>query len=336
MLYKSKNRFILSGLLAAAIACTATLATAVAAGPSNVAAWAKTAPTVGSAAGNTSVVIAVHLALSNAAELKSLATAVSTPDNAQYGHYLTSDELAGRYAPAAADVAAVKALLEGAGMSHVQVGPLGAYVSATATVDQLRRTFHVSQNLYSYGGKTLRANKEEPTLPGALTGKVLFVEGLDDSALLRHPYHHSAVMRDLVAPTAAANAAAKAVTPPPVAAGNPSPYCNENYGSEIHTATLSTAAGPYGSEIPWLVCGYTPQQIQDAYGLNKAPNYDGSGIRVAILDAYASPTLLDDANRYAANHGLPALVRGRNFHEIVPAGIYPVSPDDPCGPYGGW
>ncbi len=336
MLYKSKNRFILSGLLAAAIACTATLATAVAAGPSNVAAWAKTAPTVGSAAGNTSVVIAVHLALSNAAELKSLATAVSTPDNAQYGHYLTSDELAGRYAPAAADVAAVKALLEGAGMSHVQVGPLGAYVSATATVDQLRRTFHVSQNLYSYGGKTLRANKEEPTLPGALTGKVLFVEGLDDSALLRHPYHHSAVMRDLVAPTAAANAAAKAVTPPPVAAGNPSPYCNENYGSEIHTATLSTAAGPYGSEIPWLVCGYTPQQIQDAYGLNKAPNYDGSGIRVAILDAYASPTLLDDANRYAANHGLPALVRGRNFHEIVPAGIYHVSPDDPCGPYGWW
>jgi subtilase family serine protease len=336
VLYKSKNRLILSGLLAAAIACTATLATAVAAAPSNVAAWVKNAPMVGTAPGSKSVVIAVHMALSNGAELKSLATAVSTPNGAEYGHYLTSEELASRYAPASADVAAVKALLEGAGMSHVQVGPLGAYVTAAATVDQLRRTFHVSQNLYSYGGKTLRANKEEPTLPASLTGKVLFVEGLDDSALLRHPYHRSAVMKDLVSPAAATPAGARAITPPPVAAGNPSPYCNQHFGSGTHTATLSTAADVYGGEIPWLDCGYTPQQIQEAYGLNKVRSYDGSGVRVAIVDAYASPTLLADANRYAANHGLPALVLGANFHEFVPAGIYNVNPNDPCGPYGWW
>ena len=336
MLYKSKTRFILSGLLAAAVACTATLATAVAAAPSNVATWVKSAPMVGSAPGSRSVVIAVHMALSNTEELRSLATAVSNPDNAEYGRYLTSEELASRYAPASADVAAVKALLEGAGMSHVQVGALGAYVSASATVDQLRRTFHVTQNLYSFGGKTLRANKEEPTLPASLTGKVLFVEGLDDSALLRHPYHRSAVMKDLVSPAAAANASANTVTPPPVAAGNPSPYCNQHYGTGTLVATLSTAADVYGGEIPWLGCGYTPTQIQGAYGLNKVPQYDGTGIRVAILDAYASPTLFADANRYAANHDLPALVRGVNFHEIIPAGIYQVNPNDPCGPYGWW
>ena len=221
-------------------------------------------------------------------------------------------------------------------MSHVQVGALGAYVSASATVDQIRRTFHVTQNLYSFGGKTLRANKEEPTLPASLTGKVLFVEGLDDSALLRHPYHRSAVMKDLVSPAAAANASANTVTPPPVASGNPSPYCNQHYGTGTLVATLSTAADVYGGEIPWLGCGYTPNQIQEAYGLNKVSKYDGTGIRVAILDAYASPTLFADANRYAANHDLPALVRGVNFHEIIPVGIYQVNPNDPCGPYGWW
>src|ERR1700690_4454567 len=123
---------------------------------------------VGSAPGNKSVMIAVHMALSNAADLKSLAMAVSSPDDAQYGHYLSNAELAARYAPSSADVAAVKSLLEGAGMSHVERGSMGAYVSAYARVDQLRRTLSVSQNLDSYRSNTMRANKEEHTLPAAL------------------------------------------------------------------------------------------------------------------------------------------------------------------------
>ena len=48
-------------------------------------------------------------------------------------------------------------------MKDVTVGPHGVYVSATATVAQLRTTFKVSQNLYSYKGQTLRANTEEPS-----------------------------------------------------------------------------------------------------------------------------------------------------------------------------
>ena len=54
--------------------------------------------------------------------------------------------------------------------------------------------------------------------------------------------------------------------------------------------TLSTAADVYGAAIPWLNCAYTPTQIREAYGLSKV-NYDGSGVTVAIVDAYASPTL---------------------------------------------
>lgn len=337
MLYKSKSRLISSGMLAGALAWTATVATAAAAGPSNVAAWVKTAPMVGSAAGNKAVMIAVDMALSNSAELKSLAMAVSSPGNAQYGHYLSTQELAARYAPAAADVAAVKALLEDAGMSQVAVGPMGAYVSAYATVDQLRRTFHVSQNLYSYRGQTLRANREEPTLPAALAGKILYIEGLDDTTLLRRPYHHSAVINTLAAPAAFVSSdAVTAITPPPVASANPSPYCNESYGRP-EVATLTTAADVYGSQIPWLNCGYTPQQIQKAYGLDMVGSmYDGTGVKVAILDAYASPTLLADANRYAANHRLPPLVEGQNFHEIIPKGIYNVNPNARCDPYGWW
>ena len=56
---------------------------------------------------------------------------------------------------------------------------------------------------------------------------------------------------------------------------------------------------------------------------------------VAITDAYASPTLLADSNRYAANHGLPKLVNGVNFSQIIPLGIYNVDPNETCGPTAG-
>jgi subtilase family serine protease len=351
MLIRKSKCLLFSGLMAAAI-CTSTSVTAatsttVAAG--NVSGWVRNAVLAGPAAASTSVTIAVHLALQNTAELKTLVGEVSSPSNAQYGHYLTTAEFAGQFAPASADVQAVQSLLQKAGMTNIQVGPYGAYVSATATVAQLRTAFNISQNLYTYKGLTLRANSQEPTIPSALAAKILFIEGLDDSGLLRTPSHRSEVIGNLVAPASAGASAANTslattsastststVTPPPVAAGNPSPYCNTYFGgsSEL-VATLSTAADVYGTAIPWLNCGYTPQQIQAAYGFNQVA-HTGKGVTVAILDAYASPTLLADANRYAANHSLPPLVLGQNFSQIIPAGIYSVSPSDPCGPYGWW
>jgi subtilase family serine protease len=49
------------------------------------------------------------------------------------------------------------------------------------------------------------------------------------------------------------------------------------------------------------VCGYTPPQIRSAYKLpsQNPGGADGTGVTVAVLDAYASPTLLADAQQYA-------------------------------------
>jgi subtilase family serine protease len=336
VLSKSKSRLIWSGLAAAAIACTAMASGASAAtATGNVAAWVKDAKLIGAAPGDRSVTIAVHMGVSNAAALKKFATEVSTPTNRDYGKYLTVEEFGARFAPAGAEVAAVKEMLEHAGMTDVRVGPHGIYVSANATVTQLRNSFKVTQNLYSYRGMTLRANREEPTVPAALAGKILYIDGLDDSGLLRQPYHHSATMGKLAAPQEKSSTSASTVTPPPVAAGNPSPYCNKSYGASVIVATLSTAADVYGAAIPWLDCGYTPQQIQEAYGLSKT-KYTGKGVTVAIVDAFASPTLLADANRYAKNHDLPKLVSGENFSEIIPLGIYNVPADQVSNAYGWW
>ena len=349
-MFRIRTPWIWGGFVAA-IACASTIAPAQAATTSgNVSGWVKNAIKVGTAPSSQSVEIAVHMSLQNTAALKQLATEVSSPTSKTYGRYLTPEAFGARFAPKAADVNTVKALLEHAGMSNVEVGPHGVYVSATATVSQLRATFKVTQNTYSYKGKTLRANKEEATIPAALAGKVVYIEGLDDTMALRTPFHISATQGDLVAPDAAhadavraesahLDAAAKstgtAVTPPPVASGTPSPFCNKYYGAGVLVATLSSAADVYGAAIPWLNCGYTPGQIREAYGLNKV-NYDGKNVTVAIVDAYASPTLLNDTNRYSNNHGLPKLVTGKNFSQIIPIGIYDVDPGEICQPYGWW
>src|SRR5579862_9056932 len=143
-------RWMAGGVLAAAVACAAGVAAAAGTTtvPGNVAGWVKTATKKGPAAGNVEATIAVHMALRNSAGLKKFATEVSSPKSALYGRYLTNEQFAAAYAPAAADVDAVKALLEHAGMANVTVGPHGVYVSAKATVAQLEKTFGVDQNVY--------------------------------------------------------------------------------------------------------------------------------------------------------------------------------------------
>jgi subtilase family serine protease len=328
---KAKTRWMHAAVAAAVILCLDASAGAATATQGHAAPWRASATLVGAPADDLAVQIAVHLSARDPAALKAFVAKVSDPDSKSYGHYLTPRQFADRHAPDAADVAAVKQLLASAGMKDIEVGAQGMWVSATATVRQLRQAFKVSQGLYLYKGKTLRANDGEPQFPAALAGKILFVEGLDDTTSLRTPYHHSATEGERVAP-ALQPAAKPPVTPPPVAAGLPSPYCNTYFGEQ--TAVLSTAAGPYGTNIPWLVCGYTPQQIQAAYAIDQVKQ-DGKGITIAIVDAFASPTLEDDANRYAANHGLPALTK-KNFSQIIPKGAYNVPPDQIANAYGWW
>ena len=298
--------------------------------PGNVAPWVASASKVGTAAADTRVTIVVHMALTHTDALVQLVDAVSRPHSPDYGKYLTAAGFRARFAPDAADVTAAAAMLQAAGMKNIVIGPGGVYVSAEATAGQIARTFGVTQDLYSFKGLTMRTNANAPSIPAELAGKIISIEGLDDTGFLRHPHHVSVVEGARVAP--AYDRVTTAVTPPPVAANNPSPYCDTYFGDL--EAKLSTAPAPYAKNMPWLVCGYTPQQVRAAYGFNHV-KLDGAGVRVAIIDAYASPTLQADGNAYAKNHQLPRLDKS-NFTQIIPEGIYNVDPNAACGPYGWW
>jgi len=66
-----------------------------------------------------------------------------------------------------------------------------------------------------------------------------------------------------------------------------------------HASTMVQLERPFATASPY---GYSPSQIRTAYGL---PSSGGSGV-IAIIDAYADPTVVNDLNTFDTVYGLPA------------------------------
>src|SRR5262249_31710854 len=255
--------------------------------PNNVAPWLKKATLTGRANPNGRIVVSAYLQLRNEAGLRSLVRDLYARRNPQYPHFLAPEQLRAEYSPAAADVNAVKNFLSQRGLSVENVPANGMYVDASGTVAQIEGAFAVTENQYSYMGKSLRANAEAPTVPDSLASIIAFVGGLDESYGLIQPH----IRKD--APNASPGIGYS--TPPP----------SSTLWAD-HTAIVSLAAFQYGAMLPWTPCGYTPSQIRVAYGVDKVTQ-TGKGVRVGITDAFASPTIVEDVNRFSAAHGLPLL-----------------------------
>lgn len=265
---------ILGGLVPAGNAVAAPSRTAI---PGTHPDWAvshggKQAPAVTSG----SVNLRVYLAGQNPAGLASYATAVSEPSNAAYGHYLTPAQAQARFGATSAAVAAVKAWLTGAGLRVTNLtSGFGAYVAATGTVAQASQAFGISfANYRDPNGHTARAPRTAATVPSVVAGDVLAVSGLDTGTHQMKPGDQ---------------------LPPPGPNYWVAPPTSSYYGQNIATNEPPT---PDGTHWPWNVAGYTPQQIRGAYNVSSS-GMTGSGQTVAIIDAYASPTMLSDANEFS-------------------------------------
>jgi subtilase family serine protease len=322
-------------LAAAPVGMAAASDEAMSASARNVSRWVATAERVGAAEDSREVHFAMFLGFKNKDALRTLIAEQYRPGSAQYRKFLTPEQFRARFAPDAQKVKLVEATLRTMRFTLEYTPKSGLFVQARGTVAQVKAAFGVTQDLYSYQGNTLRANRETPRLPAELVGIVTYVSGLDDTALLRRSHRLDAHQDDLDAIQAARIASVKrraetisVNAPPPVQEGVLDTFCSTYYGD--HKAKLATKPGIYPQTLPWELCSYTPQQIRQAYGANKVTE-TGKGVRVGIVDTYASPTIQDDANRYSKNHGLPQLTY-LNFTQMAPAGLFNVKASDPCGP----
>jgi len=278
----------------------------------SVPSWAKSSSFKGVAVGSDSVGFRVYLGWRNASAVQALAKAVSTPSSPSYGHYLTPQQFRQQFAPSQGDVNTVESWLRSQGF-QIDYQPLNNhYVEAEGTVAQANAAFGVTLNEYSYDGMTLRAPSSALTIPSSLAGVVDAVVGLDDSAALVRPDSPST------------NA------PPSPGFRNAGPF--STFWAD-NTATI------LGLTFPWVPQGYTPPMLRGAYGVagSVANGLDGSGQTVAIIDAYASPTIFQDVQTYSQLNDPGHVLKQSQFHQMVAPGTFgrpQNKQQDPQGWYG--
>jgi len=258
----------------------------------------------------------VYLGWNNPANAVALAQAVSDPKSSSYRQFLTPQQFRQQFAPSQSQVGAVQAWLQSQGFSLVYTPSNNHYVSAKGSVGQAQQAFGAQMSIYKVNGKSLRSPAADVSIPSTLAGIVTGVVGLDQSAALVHTNH--------VVDTNA---------PPPGGFRNAPPQ------SDYWAQLLSPYSFPKGytdlmlPSVPWVTRGYTPAQIKGAYGIS---GYDGKGQTVAIIDAYAAPTIVQDVNQWSTNRGLPTMSAGQ-FVQVIAPGTYnvPENPkQDPQGWYG--
>jgi subtilase family serine protease len=300
---------ILSGLVSAGAAVAAPGRSAV---PGTHPDWAVNRPGHQALAVTTGAVnLRVYLAGQDPAGLAAYASAVSDPTSASYGNYLTPAQAQARFGATSAQVQAVQSWLTSTGLTVTGVtSGAGGYVSVSGTVAEASQAFGVSfANYTDPTGQTARAPVAAATVPSSVSADVLAVSGLDTGS-------HQMKPGDTLPP------------PPPNywVAGPTSSY----YGQKI--ATNEPTAG--GQHWPWNVAGYTPQQIRGAYNVSNS-GMTGAGQTVAVIDAYASPTMLSDANEFSKVTGNQGFRPGQ-YQQFLASSFDDTSPDecDASGWYG--
>ncbi|MEV7979450.1 S53 family peptidase [Streptomyces sp. NPDC086519] len=249
--------------------------------------WATAKADKGATSDSAQVKARVYLAGQDAKGLAAYAKAVSDPSSPLYGKYLSAKQVQARYGATKAQVKAVKSWLTASGLTVTEVTQ--HYITVTGDVSAAEKAFGTQLHNYAKGSKTYRAPAKTASVPASVSSAVLTVTGLDSAP-------HKASHDDTL--------------PPPDSVFKNSGPFSSYYGSNIAT-TLPDA---YGTKIPYAVQGYTGKQLRAAYGAGK---YTGKHVRVAITDAYASPTIAFDAGTYAKAHG-DAAWKTSQLHQVLP------------------
>jgi subtilase family serine protease len=277
----------------------------------------------------------VYLGWNNSSGAEALARSVSNPRSSSYRHYLTPAQFRQQFAPTANQVAQVQSWLTSQGFSLVYTPKNNHYVSAQGTVAQAQAAFGTKFAMYKVKklGLTLRSPSTDVSVPGSLAGIVNAVVGLDQSYEFIHTNH---TVDGKAPPTAGfrnapplsayyaellTGIAVPPYTPPPAAPGYDYP-----------TGFTDSFVGKPTS-VPWAIKGHTPAQVKGAYGIS---GFTGTGQTVAIIDAYASPTIVSDANTWSTNRGIPQFgtAGGGTLTQVVSPGTYNVKDNHAQSPTG--
>jgi subtilase family serine protease len=276
----------------------------------------------------------------NLAGAEALAKEVTDPTSRNYRRFLTPQQWESRYSPSAkADNEVVKSLRQ-AHIKVVAVTPDRMTVEAEGTAEQIEAYFSTTLAQYQVGegGETVRLASSALSAPTGVASLISGVRGVNEvkakPAYLTgageggrgsgpswpgwghghghgpghwgghgHGHRPPHGEEEIEQPSGFRNA-----TP-----------CSSYFGQDLAT-TLPEFGGGFPDPLPYAVCGYKPAQLQGAYNLSNsiAKGDSGSGVTVAIIDAYVSPTLYQDAVTYAKkNQASSQQWKPGQFKEII-------------------
>jgi subtilase family serine protease len=250
----------------------------------------------------------VGLQLSDPAGALAFERSVSDPASASYRHYLTPAQWERRFSPSQSSVDTVTSWLRSQGITVDAVTPDRMTVQASGSAAAVERTFATGLGEYRHLGRVVRLASSPLTVPSSVAALITGVVGVDQNVATPARLTGADVPR-------AAKSPGKEI-PQPEGFRN-APPCSASYAKNSDTS--DPAYGGYPGPLPYAVCGYVPGQLQGAYGLTSqiAAGITGKGVTVAIVDAYASPTLLSDAQQYGQRNQPGEVLAPGQFSELL-------------------
>jgi len=257
-----------------------------------------------------------------------------------YHRWMSPAEIAS-YGATAEQLAAVKKELESHGPIVLEVDTANSSIRARGITSQIEDAFQTRIHEFVKNGVTFNSNIVPASLTGPAGTLIKAVSGL--SSLRVGPFGSTALGR--VGGNANPSMNIQAAT---TQSRIPSSVTNKCFGPPATTTLTGNnlvatyhgttyIAKPRELDPNSVLCAWTPQQLQDHYGLRQAydAGYEGQGQTIVIV---STPThgdvMTQDVTYFSRSTGLPAITDA-NFSIIYPDGVptpaqfqvFPLPPD---------
>jgi subtilase family serine protease len=289
--------------------------------PDRVALRGSLTPTVershpaGKVAGTSSVSFDLVMSLRNAPGAQKFVREVSSPGSKLFHHYLSDAKWESRFGPTKGEVARAESWLRSQGIKVVSVPKDRLIIQARGTASRVEKAFGTKLGMFKVAGHRVRLATSAITVPASMGSTVAGTVGVNQ-------YVATTSLTTKLAAPKGVKAKAAQEPPPPAGFRNPQP-CSSYWGQKTDTADSGSLYAPFTSPLPYDICGYKPIQLRGGYGLNPAVSKgnNGSGVAIAIVDAYDSPTLLKDAQRYFKMNDPAHPLASSQFFNDEPASV---------------
>lgn len=283
---------------------------------------ATSTPSVGAVPSGTSIQFEMSLNERDAAGAAAFVRAVSTPGSSKFRHYLTAAQWEARFSPTAAQVKAVTSWLSEEGFQVGTVSPDRLRIAVTGTAAQIEKAFSTTLSYHVVDHHTVRLAGSDLSVPTSLASIVNGAPGINENLATDDVSSGATSAKPPAAVPDGGTGTVPGNGPSPFPAPfgfKPSPPCGKYYNQKPDTKAPKYDTYPY--PLPYETCGYLPAQFRSAYGVSSqvTAGMSGQGETVAIVDSYASPTLLSDVQQYFTTATAAHPLSSTQFTPLYPA-----------------